>query len=84
MVAPLTSGSGGGNAPAPASIGNVGQLVAIAVLAGALLLVGDKLPDAAYGTLFLVLLYLLLTHAGQLASLANTWLAALSQATSGG
>lgn len=84
MAAVVASDSGGSNAgsPASSSYGSAGRVVAVALLAAGLLLLGDKLPAAAYGTMFLVLLYLLITHAGEFSGVVNRWLAALSQALS--
>lgn len=48
----------------PAPLPYTGRtLLTLAAAAVALVLVGDRLPAAAYGTLVLVLLYLLLTNA---------------------
>jgi len=65
------SGGGGGGAPAaaPATLG--WSLAAWGLVVVGLLLVGQRAPAYAYGTLTLIVLYLLLTHADEVSGQVN-------------
>jgi hypothetical protein len=65
------AGGGGGGAPAtpPATLG--WSLAAWGLVVVGLVLVGQRAPAYAYGTLALIVMYLLLTHAGEVSGQVN-------------